>query len=346
MLPGDDDDELAELFAYRSEDSRGEDTQQYFDNPNAGFEEDTADPAPESSAFAAIDDDGFDPFDIPVEDESFEVESALAPPEERYDDSPSFDEPVYKPVQEQAEEPESAPEPEPSFESYEEPQVQSRWASTEYVDPAPTPIYEASTPVYEPEPEPAAVHTPPELSPVYEQQRSAREEEPVAPAVEEPAVQSRRRINIPSESDQIQDVQRIVEILDVYRSLKPGEMKDQVYSLITMDNEPPESEAQVVVKALRAQPLLFETIRALREAKNTDPVERVFYVLELPEDVFYNLGIMAIVFTDQDPINEQQTKTNYARQLVQIIESLEGHVMSVVENTESVLRAAVGHDDE
>lgn len=344
-IPEDGDDELSELFNFESEDDSEEDTSRFFMNPDEGLEdtEEDHDTGETESAFSVADDS--DPFDVVSVDESEEIEGLddFDTVENIEEHAPVEEEPVYEPEPQV----EVEPEPEPVLQ---QPVVESRWASDGY---AQQPAYSTSTPqepeqAYEPEPAPVVEEAPD----YYESRRSRREtaayeQYAPEPAIEERPVQqsSTRRLNIPSEADKIAEVNRVVHVLDVYRNLSPADVKDSVYALMTLDNEPPESEAQVIVKAMNAEPLLFKTIRALSEAKNTDPVERVFYILELPDEVFYNLGNMAIVFTDDDPIEKNQSKTAFARKLVPIIESLEDNVMAVVSAAEKVLEAASGEQE-
>lgn len=322
-IPDDDDGGLDSFFNIAAEDDSDEDTSRFFADPSAGLdEEEEAVPSLEEQPETTfeIDDEYEDPFDVVVP----QAEEPAPEPEPAYDPAPQDHVFEELPVEE------SAPYVEPAPVVEEPPVVESRWAAPEdtYVPP------QAAEPVT-PVEEPAPAYTPP-VADTYEEQPALYQE--TRRSYEEP--QQKRRIHVPSEAEKIEEVNRIVHILNVYRDLSPAEVRNSVFSLITMENTEPESEAQVIVKTMNSKPLLYETIRALSEAKNTDPVERVFYILELPDEVFYNLGEMAIVFTDDDPIPRNQPKTAYARVLVPIIDGLDENVMSIVEATEKLLEAA------
>lgn len=149
---------------------------------------------------------------------------------------------------------------------------------------------------------------------------------------------SSRRISIPSESEEIALAGKVIRILDAYRKLSP-EVQSVASQFITSGSEVIEDEATLVVKVINSDPMLSITMRSLREAKDLDPVERVFFVISLEDEVLHSLGGLTSVFngTTLDP---NQNRISYSRALVHEIEKLEGRAVNYVESTESILAAA------
>jgi hypothetical protein len=166
---------------------------------------------------------------------------------------------------------------------------------------------------------------------------------PVAPAVKHAAIPeysqpSSRRISIPSETDEIVLAGKVIRILDAYRKLNT-EVRSVASQFITSGSEVIEDEATLVVKVINADPMLSVTMKSLREAKALDPVERVFYVISLEDDVLHSLGGLVSVFNGT-ALDQSQNRISYARALVREIEQLEARAVNYVESTESILAAA------
>lgn len=147
-----------------------------------------------------------------------------------------------------------------------------------------------------------------------------------------------RRISIPSESEEIALAGKVIRILDAYRKLS-SEVQSVASQFITSGSEVIEDEATLVVKVINADPMLSVTMRSLREAKALDPVERVFHVISLEDDVLHSLGGLVSVFNGT-ALDESLNKINYARALVREIDKLEPRAVNYVESTESILAAA------
>lgn len=150
-----------------------------------------------------------------------------------------------------------------------------------------------------------------------------------------------RHINIKSEADEIATAGKVIRIIDAYRKLN-SEVRSVASQFITGGSEVIEDEATLVVKVLNADPMLSVTMRSLREAKALDPVERVFYVISLSDDVLHNLGGLVSLFNGTT-MNESENRISYARELVREVEKLEPRAVNYVESTESIL-AAVGEE--
>jgi len=151
-------------------------------------------------------------------------------------------------------------------------------------------------------------------------------------------VASSRRFNIPTEKEDIAHAERVIKIIDVYRGLSN---QNVVAQLIYNENEVDhKDEASLVVKALRADPVLSEMMTALREAAlEKDRVERVFYILRLERHLLNYLGdflttIVGAEFTDK---NDQ---IGYSKQIETVIEGLDSKIVQIVADAQSVLAAA------
>lgn len=200
-----------------------------------------------------------------------------------------------------------------------EPQYRQRsWE----IDPNPTfttPV-PAPAPVPTPTPAPALSYAP----------------EPVA--VPEYSRPRARAINVPTESDEIATAGKVIRIIDAYRKLN-AEVRSVASQFITGGSEVIEDEATLVVKVINADPMLSVTMRALREAKAHEAVERVFYIISLEDDVLHNLGNLVGLFNGTT-MDESQNRISYARGLVHEIDKLEPRAVNYVESTESILAAA------
>lgn len=148
-----------------------------------------------------------------------------------------------------------------------------------------------------------------------------------------------RGINVPSESDEIATAGKVIRIIDAYRKLN-AEVRSVASQFITGGSEVIEDEATLVVKVINADPMLSVTMRALREAKAHEAVERVFYIISLEDDVLHNLGNLVGLFNGTT-MDESQNRISYARGLVHEIDKLEPRAVNYVESTESILAAAV-----
>lgn len=154
----------------------------------------------------------------------------------------------------------------------------------------------------------------------------------------EPVVNQPKRFNIPSETDQIDFAMRVISVIDTFRALKSDE-KAVVEQIITNDDKTTGDESRIAIKAINADPMLSITMKNFREAKESEAVERAFYVISLPENNLYSLGNMASAFTNEY-IEESLDKIEYARKLVDAIAKLDNNAVKYITSTESVLAAA------
>lgn len=147
-----------------------------------------------------------------------------------------------------------------------------------------------------------------------------------------------KRFNIPTEKDDIESVRKTIRILDAYRKLNS---KTIVAQLIFNDNNvDPQDEAALVVKVLRADPMLGRMMTVLREsASEKDRVERVFYILNTDHDVLRYLGSFLETVSDKT-FDNSQNHIAFAKEIEQTIENLDTKIVQHVADAQSVLVAA------
>jgi len=215
-------------------------------------------------------------------------------------------------------------------------------------EPEPEPIYRAE-PVYAPvaepvrQPNPEPVYVAPTPEPVY---TPPVQQQPIPAAVQEPTtpLQSNRLAPKPrsfSVDEQIQLAQRIVETVDVYRGLST-EAKDVVAQLLAPTTEEyTQEEGAVAIRAIYADSIQQATQRALIEAKQAEPVERVFYVLALPKDVLKYLGELVEAYSGA-ALPSGAGDLQFARSLVDAIDKLNNEPIVYAEAMDKVLKAAQG----
>lgn len=201
-------------------------------------------------------------------------------------------------------------------------------------DPNPTfsapPIISTPAPVQAPVPEPEPAPT------------RVKHSFSDAPAAARPPVAARRTYAT-NEADEVEMAGKIIRILDAYRKLS-SDVQTIASQFITNGSEVIEDEATLVVKVINVDQVLAVTMKALREAKALDPVERVFFVISLEDDVLHSLGGLVAVFTS-GALDGSLDKIAYARNLVREIEKLDARAVNYIESTESILSAANGESN-
>lgn len=178
-------------------------------------------------------------------------------------------------------------------------------------------------PVVYVEPEPVFVPTPADIRPTVKPIEESKQ----------------RRMNIRTDKEDIAEAKKIINILDTYRKLQ-SETKNVVSQFICEDEDDLQDESILVVRTLRAEPMLYNTMTALREsASETDRVERVFYVLRLENDVLYDLGELVGTLIESE-IENRENKIEYSKKLEEAINGLDRKIIDYVSATQSVLAAA------
>lgn len=187
---------------------------------------------------------------------------------------------------------------------------------TEY---QPDPV--AEEPKFEPEPTPAPA--PPQQE-TYENKSNIR------------------RVTIKSEAEEVSEINKVIKVLDTYRKLN-NDVRNVVSQFV--DNDDMSDESTLVVKVLRADPMLSQTMAALRDsASQNDRVERVFYILRLETKLLYNLGTLVETLTEED-IENKEDKIGYSKNVEKAINDLDKKVIDYVSATQSVLSAAEENEE-
>lgn len=215
----------------------------------------------------------------------------------------------------------------------EEATSESVFAVEEVPEVEPEPV--AVDPIPEPTPDPVAVT--PEPEPAVE--AVAEEVIPsVSPAP--PSVEPGRRsgMKVPTEQDQVQATARVIRVLDTYRHLNADEKMVAVQFVTAGELQEAEDEL-VVVKVLNVDPQLSESMRALREAWESEPVERAFYVMALSDVTLHSLGDLVSMFTGETT-NHSSPRLAYSRSVVAAISTIDEKQIAFVKATERLLFAA------
>lgn len=147
-----------------------------------------------------------------------------------------------------------------------------------------------------------------------------------------------RKFNITTEQEDIESVRKTIKILDAYRKLSS---KSIVAQLIYNENDvDPDDEAALVVRVLRADPMLGKMMTVLREsASEKDRVERVFYILNTDQDVLKYLGSFLETVSDVE-FDNTHNHIAFAKEVEKTIETLDNKIVQHVADAQSVLVAA------
>ena len=181
----------------------------------------------------------------------------------------------------------------------------------------------------------------PEKEKVHEE-KSEPAPQPPTPVVEEPKKKTNdwtsRKIHIPSLEDQITQVRTILNVYQAYNQLGPQE-KSVVAQLVSRDDL--SDEYAFVVGVLNADPMLARTVITFLQAKEMEPVDRAFFVIDLESELLSRMGKLVEVFlNDSENLPNMSDRTQYVHFLVNIIDRLDPKTISYVRAAGSVLRAA------
>lgn len=181
----------------------------------------------------------------------------------------------------------------------------------------------------------------PEKEEVHEE-KSEPAPQPPMPVVEDPKKKSNdwtsRKIHIPSLEDQITQVRKILNVYQAYTQLGPQE-KSVVAQLVSRDDL--SDEYAFVVGVLNADPMLARTVITFLQAKEMEPVDRAFFVIDLESELLSRMGKLVEVFlNDSENLPNMSNRTQYVHFLVNIIDRLDPKTISYVRAAGSVLKAA------
>lgn len=192
---------------------------------------------------------------------------------------------------------------------------------------------------------PAEKKSAPSKKPEKEEIREEKSEpapQPPMPVIEEPKKKSNdwtsRKIHIPSLEDQITQVRKILNVYQAYTQLGPQE-KSVVAQLVSRDDL--SDEYAFVVGVLNADPMLARTVITFLQAKEMEPVDRAFFVIDLESELLSRMGKLVEVFlNDSENLPNMSNRTQYVHFLVNIIDRLDPKTISYVRAAGSVLKAA------
>lgn len=158
-------------------------------------------------------------------------------------------------------------------------------------------------------------------------------------------IYNNRKISVRTQKQEISDARTIIHVLDVYRAL-PESHKSIIAQFINMEEElDPDDEASVVISSIRADDMHYKTMSNLRSAiEEKDRIERVFFILDLPEYEIRKLGDLISSFSD-DPIENDKSSMRYAKSLEQKVNELDSNIIQYVVEAQEVLEATRANDD-
>lgn len=225
------------------------------------------------------------------------------------------------------------------------PKVEEKVPEPTYVNPPPEETYREPEPVAVVEPQVPEIPEVPlepeyiEPAPVVQQERHFED-----PVRKETYTQPERpkRIQMKSEDDSIREIQKAIRILDTYRQLSRDD-KEAAIQFICVDSEniDPSDEATLVVKAMYADPMLKKTMKSLRTAASQeDRVERVFYILKLPDAELFVLGDLVDKLIENSGLDKSNDRIDYSKKLENCINRIDNRFIQYVISAESVLSAA------
>ena len=145
---------------------------------------------------------------------------------------------------------------------------------------------------------------------------------------------------IRKEADLVEEASKIIRVLDVYRGFS-SDVKGVVTQFVYNDNEVDiEDEATLVVKVIGADSMLGRTMSNFREsASQKDRVERVFFILRLPEDELESLGALTTTLTGVEFENPKD-RIGFSKDVEAAIDTLDSKIVQYVQATETLLNSA------
>lgn len=263
--------------------------------------------------------------DIATDSEEPEMDDAV----EESTPAPRIEEPVVEAEFEAGDVHENKHEDEENVEAALDPETETVTAtsSTTFVTPAapaPTAVVVPGVTV------PGPVHQAPVAAPVAA---------PAQQAAPSPLPKTSPRVHIPTSADELRFVQRVLRINEVLSQM--NRETRYVVDQFTSSGSAPENNdnAEMVVNALNANPMLATVTHAIKEAAEMDDVERSFFIMEMANAERNYLSVILSMFLDE-PISPSMSAPQQSRLIVRAIASLDQKVMGYILATESVLSAA------
>lgn len=203
-------------------------------------------------------------------------------------------------------------EPEQSFEA-------ANWNEPAAVEPEPV-----SEPEVEPESEP---------DPVYYAPTVADPTPSVVPAGSAPAPSAP-----PAAEGSVDYIERVILTSDAIREL--GDADAKAVNMFITAGQPVESHQELVLTSLLADRQIYKTAEAILAAKEKTSVDRAFYILGLDDATFVDFGkILSHDLESTETVIFEGDRLQYARKLVDVVESLPAVSIKRFEAVKSVLGA-------
>lgn len=185
-------------------------------------------------------------------------------------------------------------------------------------------------PAYEPElaPEPQ-----PEPDPVYYAPTVADPTPSVVPAESAPAPSAP-----PADEGSVDYIERVILTSDAIRELDDTDAK--AVNMFITAGQPVESHQELVLTSLLADRQIYRTAEAILAAKDKTSVDRAFYILGLDDATFVDFGkILSHDLESTETVIFEGDRLQYARKLVDVVESLPAVSIKRFEAVKSVLGA-------
>lgn len=238
------------------------------------------------------------------------------------DEQPQLSFGNYEPAQ-----PEPTYEPEPSYDA--EPQFEQSFEQAE--DPEPVSYIEDAPSVFAPaveEPAPAAVT----YSPTVSEPRPSYE--PQVPTV---PVEVPRPAQV-AEDGSVDYIERVILTSDAIRDLPENDAK--AVNLFITAGQPVATHQELVLAALFADRQILKTAEAILEAKSKSSLDQAFFILALDDATFVDFGkILSHDLASTETVRFEGDRLQYARKLVDVVDSLPAESIARFEAVRSVLGA-------
>lgn len=137
----------------------------------------------------------------------------------------------------------------------------------------------------------------------------------------------------------LDSLRRVLKVLEIYRELP--KIHQEVVSKFVANGTVLEDEAKIVLAVLESDDALARTMKNLKRAKDFEPVDRSFFVMELNEIQLNDLGELVSVFSEIDYSRNYPRHKN-GKNIVRAVEALTPEMMGYVDSTEKVLSVAHG----
>ncbi len=173
----------------------------------------------------------------------------------------------------------------------------------------------------------------PEPDPVYYAPTVADPTPSVVPAESTPAPSAP-----PVDEGSVDYIERVILTSDAIRELEDADAK--AVNMFITAGQPVESHQELVLASLLADRQIYKTAEAILAAKDKTSVDRAFYILGLDDATFVDFGkILSHDLESTETVIFEGDRLQYARKLVDVVESLPAVSIKRFEAVKSVLGA-------